>query len=62
MHAKDFLNEWVMWGGIPTRRADIYEWAQKTGARFHAGSDEAMDEREALAIREQLRASGVLSE
>lgn len=48
----EHLNGYVLWGGIPTRRADIYRWMQETGARFMGAvlNQPTMAETEAEAL------------
>ncbi len=55
MKASDYLNQWVLWGGVPARRSEVYQWAAETGARFHPGDGPAISEEDAQRL---LRAMG----
>ncbi len=54
-----WLSEWVLWGGIPHRRFEVYRWMQKAGVSYCATADApAMDEDEAVALRARFEEEG----
>lgn len=57
----DYLEEWVMWGGIPYQRGEIYRWMDENGVRFLQAADgPAIDPGEALDLRQRCEEAGVV--
>ncbi len=57
----EYLNGYVLWGGIPTRRVEIYKWMQGSGARFMGRvlDQPTMDEADAESLLAAFVSSGV---
>ena len=61
MKVRDYLEEWTLWGGIPTQRGEIYRWVDENNVRFCVALDgPAMDPQEAMDMRERMKEQGLV--